>query len=298
MSKEVSRPLKVEATQAKRLDQFLASNLTHLSRSRIQSIIKTGTILVNGSPARSSQIVRAGDEILWTEPAVRLCESALPAEIPLDVLFEDECMIVLNKPAGLVVHPGAGNRENTLVSALLFHCGKLSAIGGVERPGIVHRLDKETSGCLVAAKTDAAHRSLAAQFAGRDVRKTYLALCRGVPRHRKGVIDLPIARHPTSRKRMAVSESGKGRRAVTEYRVLRSRGDLSLLECRPLTGRTHQIRVHLKHLGTPVAGDAVYGSRGNYQRQMLHAWKLEFQHPGTGAMLAFEAPVPSEFLIA
>ena len=217
--------------------------------------------------------------------------------MPLEILFEDDFLAVLSKPAGMVVHPGPGHKGGTLVSGLLHRFGSLSQIGGVERPGIVHRLDKETSGCLVVAKTDAAHRSLASQFAGREVDKVYLALVSGIPRRRSGVVDAPISRHPVNRKKMAVCAVGRGRAAVTEYRVLGSAGEVTLMECRPRTGRTHQIRVHLKHLGCPVLGDPLYGRRGSFERHMLHAWKLEFRHPFDDRLLAFEAAAPPEFRI-
>jgi 23S rRNA pseudouridine1911/1915/1917 synthase len=282
-----------------RLDRCLVGLLPAVSRSRIQAAIRSGQVLLNGTPAKASESVRAGDEILWREsPPARCDEYLLAQKMPLEILYEDDFLAVLNKPAGVIVHPGAGQRDGTLVSGLLHHFGKLSDAGGVDRPGIVHRLDKETSGCLIVAKTDAAHRSLAAQFAGQRVSKTYLALVSGTPRWRSGVVDAPIGRHPVNRKKMAVSPSGRGRAAVTEYHLLDSTGEVSLLECRPRTGRTHQIRVHLKHLGCPVLGDSVYGRRGNFSRHMLHAWKLQFQHPIDGRSLAFEAAPPPEFRIS
>ena len=281
-----------------RLDRCLAGFLPALSRSRIQAVIRSGAVLLNGAPTKASEIVRGGDEIVWREPSSARSESASAREMPIEVLFEDNFLAVVNKPAGMVIHPGAGHREGTLVSGLLHHFGSLSNIGGVERPGIVHRLDKETSGCLVVAKTDSAHRSLAGQFSGREVGKVYLALVSGSPPRRSGVVDAPIARHRVNRKKMAVSPAGRGREAVTEYQVLDSAGVVSLVECRPRTGRTHQIRVHLKHLGCPVLGDPLYGHRGRYSRHMLHAWKLTFRHPSDGRMLAFEAAPPPEFRIA
>jgi 23S rRNA pseudouridine1911/1915/1917 synthase len=280
-----------------RLDRCLAEFLPAFSRSRIQAVIRSGGVLLNGAPAKASQIVRIGDELVWREPPSARSESVRAQEMPLEVLFEDNFLAVVNKPAGMVVHPGAGRKEGTLVSGLLHHFGSLSNIGGVERPGIVHRLDRETSGCLVVAKTDSAHHSLAAQFSGREVGKVYLALVSGAPPRRSGVVDAPIARHRVNRKKMAVSPAGRGREAVTEYQVLDSAGGVSLVECRPRTGRTHQIRVHLKHLGCPVVGDPLYGHRGRYARHMLHAWKLTFRHPGDGRMLAFEAAPPPEFRI-
>ena len=286
------------AAAGSRLDRCLAGCLPAISRSRIQAVIRSGGVLLNGAPAKAAEIVRAGDGILWREPPPMRCESADAQEMPLEILFEDDFLAVLSKPAGMVVHPGPGHKGGTLVSGLLHHFGSLSQIGGVERPGIVHRLDKETSGCLVVAKTDAAHRSLAAQFAGREVGKRYLALVSGAPRQSSGVVDAPIARHPVHRKKMTVGAVGRGRDAVTEYRVLDSAAGVSLIECRPRTGRTHQIRVHLKHLGCPVLGAPLYGRRGSFSRHMLHAWKLEFRHPDDGRMLAFEATPPPEFRIA
>jgi 23S rRNA pseudouridine1911/1915/1917 synthase len=219
-----------------------------------------------------------------------------PEAIPLDILFEDEDLLVLNKPAGLVVHPGAGHREHTLVNALLSHCQNLSGIGGQERPGIVHRLDKETSGCLVVAKNDEAHRGLSSQFAARTVEKVYLALVSGKLRKSTGTIEEKIARHPVHRQRMAAISS-RGRPAKTEYRVVAFRKDFSLIECQLHSGRTHQIRVHLHHLGHPVLGDKVYAPKlaSGFPRQMLHAWKLGFQHPCTGDWRSFEAPLPEDF---
>jgi 23S rRNA pseudouridine1911/1915/1917 synthase len=281
-----------------RLDRWLASYLPALSRSRIQAVIRSGGALLNGRRTKPSELVRAGDEILWRNPAVVSCESARAEEMSLEVLFEDDVLAVLNKPAGMVVHPGPGHSAGTLVAGLLHRFGSLSQIGGVTRPGIVHRLDKETSGCLVVAKSDAVHRLLAAQFAGREVKKVYVALVSGSPRFRSGVVDAPIGRHATHRKKMAVRATGRGREAITEYRVLESAGGKSLIECHPRTGRTHQIRVHLKHLGCPVLGDPLYGHRGGYSRHMLHAWKLEFRHPVSGRRLAFEAALPPEFRIA
>lgn len=280
-----------------RLDRCLAGFLPAISRSRIQAVIRSGGVLLNGAPGKASDIVRVDDEIVWREPAAVECESARAQEMPLEILFEDEVLAVLNKPAGIVVHPAPGHKDGTLVSGLLHHFGSLSQIGGVKRPGIVHRLDKETSGCLVVAKSDAAHQLLAAQFAGREVSKVYLAVVSGSPRFRSGVVDAPIARHPVHRKKMAVRATVRGRDAVTEYRVLESKGGMSLIECRPRTGRTHQIRVHLKYLGCPVLGDPLYGRRGSFSRHMLHAWKLEFRHPVTGQRLAFEAVPPPEFRI-
>jgi len=279
-----------------RLDQFLAKRLPEYSRSRIQQLIRGGFVRLNDQTTRPRQIVRRSDKISLREPPVEKIDIR-PEPIPLDVLFEDEDIIVINKPAGLTVHPGAGQREHTLVNALLNHCvSLLSGIGGKERPGIVHRLDKETSGCLVVAKNDIAHRELSKQFAARTVEKIYLALVTGKLRKPAGVIEEKIGRHPVHRQRMRVT-SLRGRTAKTEYRVICSSEQASLIECRLHSGRTHQIRVHLHHLGHAVLGDKVYAARfaKNFPRQMLHAWKLGFHHPRTGELKNFEAPSPADF---
>ena len=247
-----------------RLDQFLAKRLPEYSRSRIQQLIRGGFVRLNDQTTRPRQIVRRSDKISLREPPVEKIDIR-PEPIPLDV----------------TVHPGAGQREHTLVNALLSHCGvSLSGIGGKERPGIVHRLDKETSGCLVVAKNDIAHRELSKQFAARTVEKIYLALVTGKLRKPAGVIEEKIGRHPVHRQRMRVT-SLRGRTAKTEYRVICSSEQASLIECRLHSGRTHQIRVHLHHLGHAVLGDKVYAARfaKNFPRQMLHAWKLGFHHP-------------------
>jgi 23S rRNA pseudouridine1911/1915/1917 synthase len=286
----------VSANEAKlRLDQFLAKRLSELSRSRLQHLIRDGFVRLNNSTSRPRQIVRGGDKVEVMEPPLEKIE-ALPEPIPLEILFEDNDLIVINKPAGLVVHPGAGHRKHTLVNALLNHCASLSGIGGKERPGIVHRLDKETSGCLVVAKNDAAHRELSTQFAARTVEKTYLALVVGKLRKPAGVIEEKIGRHPVHRQRMSTTVL-RGRAAKTEYRVVQSSDRASLVECRLHSGRTHQIRVHLHHLGHPVLGDKLYGPRitKDFPRQMLHAWKLGFRHPRTEEWKSFEAPLPDDF---
>jgi len=281
-----------------RLDQFLAKRLPEYSRSRLQQLIRTGFVRLNEQVPRPRQIVRSGDKIDLLEPPLEKIET-LPEPIPLDVLFEDDDLIVINKPAGLTVHPGAGQREHTLVNALLSYCTTLSGIGGKERPGIVHRLDKETSGCVVVAKNDIAHRELSKQFAARTVEKIYLALVAGKLRKPAGLIEEKIGRHPVHRRRMRVT-SLRGRTATTEYRVIRSSNQASLIECRLHSGRTHQVRVHLHHLGHPVLGDKIYAPRfaKNFPRQMLHAWKLGFHHPGTGDWKILEAPLPADFATA
>jgi 23S rRNA pseudouridine1911/1915/1917 synthase len=288
-----------------RLDTFLRKQLPTMSRSAIQRLIEQGHITVNGQPTKPTHTPRAGEIVLIVWPPARTAE-AQPEDIPLAVLFEDEALLVLNKPAGLVVHPAAGNEEHTLVNALLHHCaGELSGVGGVARPGIVHRLDKETSGCLVVAKNDETHIALSNQFAGRTVEKIYLAIVCGVLPRDEGNIRAAIARHPTHRKRMAVHDESVGRAAHTGYRVIERLREATLVEVRLYTGRTHQIRVHFQHLGFPVAGDATYGPRQTKRlaeltryvapRVLLHAHKLGFTHPRTGKQIAFTAPWPADF---
>jgi 23S rRNA pseudouridine1911/1915/1917 synthase len=278
-----------------RLDRFLADQLSAYSRSRLQQLICGGFVRHNGETARPRDLVRTGDLVDLCEPAPEKIDNQ-PEAIPLEILFEDDDLLVLNKPAGLVMHPGAGHAQHTLVNALLHHCPSLSGIGGKERPGIVHRLDKDTSGCLVVAKNDEAHRGLSEQFAERSVEKIYLALVAGKLRKGAGIIEASIGRHPVDRQRMSV-RSSRGRAAKTEYRVLRSSNEASLIECKLHTGRTHQIRVHLHHLGHPVLGDKVYAAKlaKEFPRQMLHAWKLAFTHPRSERRMSFEAPMPEDF---
>jgi 23S rRNA pseudouridine1911/1915/1917 synthase len=278
-----------------RIDRHLVRAVPELSRSRIQQLIRAGFVRLNGAITRPHQRVRTGDQIELTNPPPEKTETR-PEAIALEILFEDDDLIVINKPAGMTVHPGAGHPEHTLVNALLHHCPTLSGIGGKERPGIVHRLDKETSGCLVAAKNDITHRELSKQFATRSVEKIYLALVAGKLRKETGVIENKIGRHPVHRQRMSVS-SPRGRAARTQYRVLRSSEQASLIECILHSGRTHQIRVHLHHLGNPVLGDKIYAPRfaKNFPRQMLHAWKLGFRHPRTDEWKNFESQLPDDF---
>jgi 23S rRNA pseudouridine1911/1915/1917 synthase len=288
--------LTVSSEQARqRLDRVLAEALPAFSRARLQTLIRDGFVSLNGKTPRPRDLVRTGDVVELREPELEKVE-AQPEQIKLDVIFEDDDLLVLNKPAGIVMHPGAGHQAHTLVNALLAHCQNLSGIGGKERPGIVHRLDKETSGALVVAKNDATHRDLSSQFAARTMTKIYLALVAGILRKTSGVIDKAIARHPVHRQRMSIARR-QGRSAKTEYRVLRSGDEISLLECILHSGRTHQIRVHLHHLGHPVLGDKLYGGKraGDFSRQMLHAWKLAFRHPRSGDEMNFEAPVPRDF---
>jgi 23S rRNA pseudouridine1911/1915/1917 synthase len=287
-----------------RLDTYLRGKFPAVSRGAIQRLIEEGHIKVNGRQVKPTHTPRAGEQVEVYWPEARPAE-VLPEDMKLDVLYEDEALLVLNKPPGLVVHPAAGHEEHTLVNALLHHCaGQLSGIGGVARPGIVHRLDKETSGCLVVAKNDETHLALSAQFASRKVEKIYHAiLCGELPRER-GEIRAAIARHPSHRKRMAVDE-GVGRAAHTGYRVLERLRSSTLVEALLHTGRTHQIRVHFQFLGFPLVGDTTYGNRQNQRleeltgysapRQMLHAQLLAFIHPRTAKRLSFEAPQPEDF---
>jgi 23S rRNA pseudouridine1911/1915/1917 synthase len=289
-----------------RLDTFLRERFPAVSRGTIQRLIEEGHILVDGKPIKPTHKPRAGElvSIHWPEPKTA---EAQPEEIPLDIIFEDTDLLVLNKAPGVVVHPAAGNESGTLVNALLHHCrGELSGIGGVARPGIVHRLDKETSGCLVVAKNDATHLALAKQFAGRDVMKIYEAILCGVLSRDSGSIRAAIARHPTHRKRMAVVDGG--REAWTSYRVLRRGTTATHVEAQLHTGRTHQIRVHFQHLGFPLVGDDTYGKRQNVRlteiarvevpRQMLHARSIEFTHPTKQKCVRYEANLPPDFLNA
>src|SRR4051794_13374143 len=280
-----------------RLDRYLALALPQFSRTRLQALIRSGDVQLHGQAAHPRDTVHSGDVVSLIEPQLEVLD-AQPENIPLELLFEDNDLLVLNKPAGLVVHPGAGNQTHTIVNALLHHCTNLSGIGGKERPGIVHRLDKYTSGCLVVAKNDQAHQHLSRQFAEREVKKIYLALVSGTLKRARGAIEAPIGRHPVQRKKMAVTPT-RGRVAKTDYRVLQSGGGMSLVECEIHSGRTHQIRVHLHHIGHPVIGDLVYGKKTPpAPRQMLHAWKLGFTHPRTHERLFFEAPLPDDLRAA
>lgn len=292
-----------ESHPHERLDAYLKTRFPVVSRGTIQRLLKQKDILINGVPAKPTYHPKAGDkvEVTWPEPKPA---RAQPEDIPLDILFEDGDLLVLNKPPGIVVHPSAGHEEGTLVNALLHHCeGQLSGIGGVSRPGIVHRLDQDTSGCLVVAKNDVTHLSLSQQFAGRDVKKVYKALLCGSIEKDRGDVRAAIARHPSHRKRMAVTDGG-GRDAWTTYEVVERLRESTLINAHLHTGRTHQIRVHCLHIGHPLVGDAVYGKRYNNRfreatgyvapRQLLHAWKIGFTHPVTGEPVAFEAAIPQD----
>ncbi len=290
-----------------RLDLFLTGKEPGLSRAQIQRAVAEGRVLVNGRPIKAGRRVKAADAVAIHIPEAK--PSGVMAEaIPLTILYEDSSLLVIDKPAGMVVHPAAGHAGGTLVNALLHHCRDLSGIGGVLRPGIVHRLDKGTSGLLVAAKSDAAHWGLAGQFKRHEVKKTYLALVYGNPRADGGRIEAAVGRHPTDRKKMS-TPSRRGRSAVTLWRVRERFGVAALLEIDIETGRTHQIRVHLTDLGYPVVGDRIYGGAGRIRgvedaairarmkeldRQALHAWRLSFTHPVTGEALSFSSPPPED----
>ena len=282
----------------KRLDRFLHERLPEYSRARVQQWIKAGSVLVDGSPGRAATVVRAGEKVDATPleaPPLR----AVPEALPLAVLYEDDDVVAVDKPAGMVVHAGAGVHSGTLVNALLHRFGELSAVGGELRPGIVHRLDRFTSGVLLVAKNDVAHRKLAAQFAGRSVEKVYLALVHGrVPRE-SGRVEKPIARDPVRRTRMT-ARLESGRAAWSEYRVLRRLQGFTLLEVRIGTGRTHQIRVHLASIGHPVAGDTLYGAPAKIEgqaplgRYFLHSHRIRFARPSDGVELTVVSPLPEE----
>ena len=283
-----------------RLDVYLAAQLPEYTRSRLQAMIRDGDVLVNGASVKSGFKLSAGDKICVKQrEAVSMAATA--QDIALDILYEDKDIIVINKPQGMVVHPAAGHYEGTLVNALLHHCGDLSGVGGVIRPGIVHRIDKDTSGILVAAKNDAAHDGLSAQWRVHSIKRIYHAILHGMIAENQGVIDAPIGRHPRDRKKMAV-EPKNGKNAVTHYQVLER---LPFAQCTYTqleleTGRTHQIRVHMSHLGHPVVGDPVYGPKKSpYLRllngQALHAKLLGFNHPISGEYLEFNSELPAYF---
>lgn len=288
-----------------RIDRALAGAFGDLSRSRLQALIEDGHVLVNGRAAKPSAKIRAGDRLSLTLPRAATSD-LIPEARDLRILFEDEHLLVVSKPAGVVVHPGAGTAEGTLAAALLAHCGTLSQIGGVTRPGIVHRLDKGTSGLLVVAKNDLAHRALSAQFKGRTVTKVYAAICFGVPKPARGSITGPIARDPRHRQRMAIVAGG--RHAHTDYETVERLGVASSLRVTLHTGRTHQIRVHLSSIGCPLVGDRTYGASAlaartppavrdlvaGFGRPALHAEILGFTHPVSGAALRFEEPWPDD----
>lgn len=285
----------VVGTSGERLDRWLASQLPDHSRAEVQRWIGEGRITIGGKPRKASYRVVAGDSVVVHVPAPADYDVE-PEPIPLAIIYEDGDLLVIDKPAGMVVHPAAGHWHGTLVNAVLHHCPDLEGVGGVHRPGIVHRLDKDTSGLILVAKNDRAHRDLQSQFKGREVEKSYLALVQGIVLPSSGEIAAPVGRDVRQRKRMAIVAGG--RPAVTCYEVLGYYGKHTLLACRPLTGRTHQIRVHLAHVGHPIVGDTVYGGRRRppvpCPRQFLHAHRIRFRLPGTGETVEFTSCLPAD----
>ncbi len=285
------------AGAGRRLDQYLSECEPELTRSYLQKLIRDGSVLLEGRPAKAGVKLSQGMKIELTLPEAKELQ-ILPEDLPLDILYEDRDVILVNKPKGMVVHPSAGHHTGTLVNALLFHCqGELSGINGILRPGIVHRIDRDTTGVLIACKNDRAHNALAGQLKEHTITRRYRALVCGNLKEDEGTVDAPIGRHPVERKKMAVVRSG-GKQAVTHYRVLERFGAYTYIECRLETGRTHQIRVHMASIGHPLLGDEVYGRGKNpfhLEGQTLHAMVLGFVHPSTGEYMEFEAPLPEYF---
>lgn len=288
-----------------RLDRALADAAPTISRERLKALIRNGAVQSSGKSLRDPATKVRGNEYFRIEVPEPKPAHNEPQDIPLQVVFEDEHLLVVDKPAGLVVHPAAGNLDGTLVNALLHHCGgSLSGIGGIARPGIVHRIDKDTSGLIVVAKTDVAHEGLAKQFAAHSIDRRYLAIVTGVPKASYGVVDAPLARSSTNRKKIAIVEGSRGKRAVTHWKRLQALKDAALVECRLETGRTHQVRVHMASLGHPLVGDPVYGRSGKthgkilkelqFHRQALHATELGFTHPVTKNRVSFSSSLPPD----
>ena len=285
-----------EESKNQRLDAFLASSLDGLTRSQATRLIESGEVAVNGRAVGKSYKLAGGEDIAVTLPEPEPVE-AVPQDIPLDVVYEDADVIVVNKPSGMVVHPAPGHPDGTLVNALLYHCaGTLSGVGGALRPGIVHRIDRDTSGLIIAAKNDAAHQYLSAQLADHTLARTYECIVVGKLREDRGTVNAPIARHPTDRKRMAVVAGG--REAVTHWEVIARYPGYTHVRCRLETGRTHQIRVHMAYIGHPILGDTVYGAKKEVPGltgQCLHAVGLRFLHPRTHEVMELSCPLPEEF---
>ena len=287
--------------KADRIDRYLSQHLPDLSRSRIQQLIEQGQVQVNDKICTSKKVtVQSGDRISITIPEAKPLDLQ-PEAIPLDVLYEDDSLIIINKPAGLVVHPAAGHESGTLVNALLAHCTNLAGIGGVQRPGIVHRLDKDTTGAIAIAKTDQAHQHLQAQLKAKTAKREYLGVVHGAPSAESSTIDQPIGRNPVDRKKMTILPVDKGgRTAITHWQVRERLGNYTLIYFQLETGRTHQIRVHSAHMGHSLVGDSVYGSGRsvgvNLPGQALHAWRLRLQHPVSGEWIEAIAPLPPAFI--
>ena len=281
-----------------RIDRFLSGKMQEFSRSYIQKLLKEGAVSVNGASVKPNYKTGAGDQICIRIPEPEVLD-VLPEEIPLDILYEDEDILVINKPKGMVVHPSPGHSSHTLVNAVLYHCkGQLSGINGVIRPGIVHRIDMDTTGSLLVCKNDRAHQILADQLKQHSITRRYQAIVYGNFREEEGTVDAPIGRHPTDRKKMS-TRSASGRPAVTHYRVLERFGNYTYIECELETGRTHQIRVHMSSIGHPILGDRVYAPAQcpfSLQGQTLHAKILGIRHPSTGEYMEFDAPLPDYFI--
>lgn len=294
---ESVRLLVTDEYEGERVDKVIAAEADALSRSFVQKMIKNGEVTVGGKAVKAGYKVSEGDEIAFAIPK-SVEPEILPQNIPLDILYEDEELLVVNKPKGMVVHPAAGHYTDTLVNALMYHCeGKLSGINGVLRPGIVHRIDMDTTGALVVCKSDAAHQSLSSQLKEHSITRRYRAIASGSFPETSGTIDAPIGRDPNNRKKMCINERN-GKRAVTHFDVIRQLKGYAYIECRLETGRTHQIRVHMSSIGHPLLGDVVYGkqaSRFHLKGQTLHAMTLGFVHPKTGEYMEFEAPLPDYF---
>lgn len=284
-------------SEGERIDRFLAAQNCGVSRSALQQLFVQGLILCNEKPTAKNQKIKAGQRLVVQLPPVQTL-AALPQDIPVDIVYEDDALLVVNKPKGMVVHPAPGSPDKTLANALMYHCaGRLSSIGGGERPGIVHRIDKDTSGLLVVAKTDAAHESLSQQMAAHSVARVYHAVVYGGFKEKEGFVEAPLGRHKTDRKKMAVTQANS-KYAYTSYKELVRYNGFTHIECRLKTGRTHQIRVHLASIGHPVAGDGVYGPKKvieSLQGQCLHAKTLGFVHPVTGEYLEFTSELPDYF---
>lgn len=299
---EIRKILVENVSGKERADKYLSDALPELSRSAIQRVFDAGDVKLHGIPLAKNARLSDGDELEFRMPETEM-PKVVPVPIPLEIIFEDEHLVAVNKESGMIVHPGAGTKADTLVHALLAHCGgKLSQIGGEDRPGIVHRLDRETSGVILAAKTDQAHEALAEIFASREIEREYLAIVSGLPELLSGSISTPIGRHPVHRHKMNIVEEGEGRDARTDWQRIEAYGKAySLLRCQIFTGRTHQIRVHLGSIGHPVLGDKVYGFRADPRlaipppRVMLHAIRLRFRHPVTDEALELTAPIPADF---
>ncbi len=289
--------LTYEHDESQRLDKFLVDQLPDYSRSRLQALIKNGCVKVDGTPAKKSgQMLEKFAQVEVRIPASQTTD-LIPEEIPLEIVYEDQDLFVVNKPAGMVVHPAAGHQSGTLVHAALAYAGDIEGVGGIQRPGIVHRLDKDTSGLILLAKNDAAHQWLQNEFRSRRVEKTYLALVDGAPPTARGRVEAAIGRDVTDRKKMAVVPPGKGRGAISDYWTLSEYDQHTLLEVHPITGRTHQIRLHMAFLGCPVVGDRMYGRRNpslKLDRQFLHAVRLKIRLPGTSELIEFKAPLPED----